>query len=132
MFAAPGSFLQGLWVLRPWGGRDSTGTEEKPTKKSRQKTENTMENVWFWQFWAGSFLDCLDSLILKHADVFTYLYIDVSTVILCDSLWFSVTCRYSVAEARQIFGGNAYTRSGLGENVWLPSDRLMSDALDEL
>ena len=104
----------------------------KTDEKIEAKKENTMENVWFWQFWAGSFLDCLDSLILKHADVFTYLYIDVSTVILCDSLWFSVTCRYGVAEARQIFGGNAYTRSGLGEKVWLPSDRLMSDALDEL
>ena len=63
----------------------------KTDEKIEAKKENTMENVWFWQFWAGSFLDCLDSLILKHADVFTYLYIDVSTVILCDSLWHVVT-----------------------------------------
>ena len=128
MFVAPGSFLQGLWVLRPWGGRDSTGTEEKTTNKSRKKTENTMENVWFWQFWAGSFLDCLNSLILKHADVFTYLYIDVSTVILCDSLWHVVTV--SPRRARSLEA--TPTLDPAWERRCGSSDHLMSDELDEL
>jgi hypothetical protein len=87
-----------------------------------------MENVWFWQFWAGSFLDCLNSLILKHADVFTYLYIDVSTVILCDSLWHVVTV--SPRRARSLEA--TPTLDPAWERRCGSSDHLMSDELDEL
>ena len=95
MFAAPGSFLQGLWVLRPWGGRDSTGTEEKPTKKIEAKNgKHHGKRV---------ILAVLGWILLRLSRFFDFeacwcLYISLYRcpllwffVILCDSLWHVVT-----------------------------------------
>jgi hypothetical protein len=88
-------------------------------------------------------LAVLGWILLRLSQFFDFeacwcLYISLYRCLYCDSLWFSVTCRYGVAEARQIFGGNAYTRSGLGEKVWFIGSldvrwvRWAIDELDEL